>query len=554
MLLPGLDSLPLIDRDEPRFAHATVEMMYRGEWVIPYFNDEYRFDKPPLTYWWMRAHFAVFGVNEFSARLHSVIGSALCGLLIFGFARRLGCDNLRAFLAGTAWLTCLQVLVHSRMAVADMPLILFVVLAMRALWELQNRDPGHPFSKCLSDPWFYILGLSMGMGFLAKGPLAQFIPLLAIILWGGINRWHKRPSPNFVRLLLYFLASAPLWLGMMAAWGIPALIATGGEFYDVGIGRHVVERGSSAFNDRLYIPGVYYFLAMIPFLLPWSPRLPDVMKNAWNRDDPSQTSSFLLAWLLSPILIFSFYATQLPHYILPGYPAFFLLLFLNDVRHPVKWFGKTVSIICVILPFGGAAFLFLSAAIVPTDGEMTDLKHLLQSASLAVLLLGIASWLIWKHRTVAALALALPAALVIIPTARNARKAHVTLRLQETLEDHEFDSRVSWKFNEPSLIWYFDDGENFKWSKWSELVRQPDSGKILMVLEHRRWRIDDKTVGAILRREEKIPPTKDRRGTPDWDKAVASLPSHLKWKEVTAVGWSPATSSWIEIVAFVQEK
>jgi hypothetical protein len=35
---------------------------------------------------------------------------------------------------------------------------------------------------------------------------------------------------------------------------------------------------------------------------------------------------------------------------------------------------------------------------------------------------------------------------------------------------------------------------------------------------------------------------------------VASLPSHLKWKEVTAVGWSPATSSWIEIVAFVQEK
>ena len=40
MLLPGLESLPLIDRDEPRFAHATVEMMYRGEWVVPYFNDE----------------------------------------------------------------------------------------------------------------------------------------------------------------------------------------------------------------------------------------------------------------------------------------------------------------------------------------------------------------------------------------------------------------------------------------------------------------------------------------------------------------------------------
>jgi 4-amino-4-deoxy-L-arabinose transferase-like glycosyltransferase len=38
-----------MDRDEPRFAQATVEMMVRGTWTIPYFNDEYRFDTPPLT-------------------------------------------------------------------------------------------------------------------------------------------------------------------------------------------------------------------------------------------------------------------------------------------------------------------------------------------------------------------------------------------------------------------------------------------------------------------------------------------------------------------------
>ncbi|NIP93365.1 MAG: phospholipid carrier-dependent glycosyltransferase, partial [Akkermansiaceae bacterium] len=219
MLLPGLDSLPLIDRDEPRFAHATVEMMYRGEWIIPYFNDEYRFDKPPLTYWWMRLHFGIFGINEFAARLHSASGSLFCALLIFGFARRLGCDNLRAFLAGAGWLTCLQVLIHSRMAVADMPLILFLVLTMRALWELQNRDPARPFSKCFSDPWFYLLGTSIGLGFLAKGPLAQFIPLLAILLWALLNRLHQRPSPNLGRLLACFLCSAPLWLGLMAAWG-----------------------------------------------------------------------------------------------------------------------------------------------------------------------------------------------------------------------------------------------------------------------------------------------------------------------------------------------
>jgi hypothetical protein len=34
---------------------------------------------------------------------------------------------------------------------------------------------------------------------------------------------------------------------------------------------------------------------------------------------------------------------------------------------------------------------------------------------------------------------------------------------------------------------------------------------------------------------------------------VASLPPTLKWKEVKVIGWSPATSSWIEVVAIVSE-
>jgi 4-amino-4-deoxy-L-arabinose transferase-like glycosyltransferase len=85
-LLPGIWELPLMDRDEPRFAHATVEMKERGEWVVPYFNDEYRFDKPPLTYWWMRANFELFGINEFSARLHSVQSSWRIALVLFLFA------------------------------------------------------------------------------------------------------------------------------------------------------------------------------------------------------------------------------------------------------------------------------------------------------------------------------------------------------------------------------------------------------------------------------------------------------------------------------------
>ena len=61
--------LPLVDRDEPRFAEASREMIERGDYVVPYFNDRYRFDKPPLTYWAQVASYRVFGQNPFAARL-----------------------------------------------------------------------------------------------------------------------------------------------------------------------------------------------------------------------------------------------------------------------------------------------------------------------------------------------------------------------------------------------------------------------------------------------------------------------------------------------------
>ena len=48
--LAGTWSLPLIDRDEPRFAEAAREMRERADFVVPYFNNEFRFDKPPLTH------------------------------------------------------------------------------------------------------------------------------------------------------------------------------------------------------------------------------------------------------------------------------------------------------------------------------------------------------------------------------------------------------------------------------------------------------------------------------------------------------------------------
>jgi 4-amino-4-deoxy-L-arabinose transferase-like glycosyltransferase len=88
--LAGTWSLPLIDRDEPRFAEASREMIQRADYVIPYFNNQLRLDKPPLAYWAQVASYRIFGESDFSARFPSAIAAALTALVIVAWGYRIG--------------------------------------------------------------------------------------------------------------------------------------------------------------------------------------------------------------------------------------------------------------------------------------------------------------------------------------------------------------------------------------------------------------------------------------------------------------------------------
>ena len=131
----------LIDRDEPRFAEASREMIERGNYIVPYFNNQLRLDKPPLTYWAQVASYHIFGENDFAARFPSAIAAALTALLIFAWGRRMGGEKL-GWWAAIIFTLSLQTFVHAKAAVADMWLVLFVTLASWAGYELFQR-PTH---------------------------------------------------------------------------------------------------------------------------------------------------------------------------------------------------------------------------------------------------------------------------------------------------------------------------------------------------------------------------------------------------------------------------
>jgi 4-amino-4-deoxy-L-arabinose transferase-like glycosyltransferase len=329
----GTWSIPLIDRDEPRFAEASREMIERGDYIVPHFNNQLRLDKPPLAYWAQVASYRLFGENDFAARFPSAIAAALVALSIFAWGSRLGREGV-GWWAAIIFTLSLQTLIHAKAAVADMWLVLFMTTAFWAGWELlfgKRATPNSETSPQTSNLkhqtfglWWFVFYLSLALGFLAKGPIA-WMPLLAIAVAKLILR-DVDPAQRFK-----FVRGISLMLAIVALWGVPALIQTHGEFFRIGIGRHVVGRSFGAMEGHganslgvylLLLP--FYFVTIFASFFPWSIKLPALAKKLWR--DRDRIDIYLLCGAGVIFVIFTLIKTKLPHYTLPAFPLLSLLL------------------------------------------------------------------------------------------------------------------------------------------------------------------------------------------------------------------------------------
>jgi 4-amino-4-deoxy-L-arabinose transferase-like glycosyltransferase len=338
----GTWSLPLIDRDEPRFAEASREMIQRADYVVPYFNNQLRLDKPPLAYWAQVASYRIFGENDFSARFPSAIAAALTALVILAWGRRIATSGL-GWWAAIIFTLSLQTFLHAKAAVADMWLVLFVTLAHWAGYELLQRPtPNSEQTNRTSQIkhqtsifWWLTFYLSLAFGFLAKGPIA-WVPLLSVVTTISVARdWQLSRHFKFPRGIVLMLA-------VVAIWGIPALFQTHGEFFAIGIGRHVVRRslatmeGHGANSLAMYLLLLpFYFVTVFVSFFPWSIKVPWLIRRLWRNKKtgagtPGYSGKLIDTYLFTGIgiifVIFTLVSTKLPHYTLPAFPLLALLL------------------------------------------------------------------------------------------------------------------------------------------------------------------------------------------------------------------------------------
>jgi 4-amino-4-deoxy-L-arabinose transferase-like glycosyltransferase len=338
LLLAGNWILPLTDRDEARFAEASREMIQRGDYVVPWFNGQWRFDKPVLIYWCQMASYQMFGENGFAARFPSVLFTTATALLLVRWGRK-RMNAKTGFLAGAMFVAGLHVALIGRV-------VFFFTLAVWSGWELTR--PENPSRKT----WWWIFYVTLALGFLAKGPVA-WLPLGGMIL-GRVFR-----KDSFRLPLWETVVGLVVTVALAALWGIPAMIQTQGQFFNVGVGEHVVFR-SVGVIDGHGLAGMAGFIALMPLyfltffvsFFPWSTRVPSALHCWWPERKRDDLGWYLLTQALLVFVVFSFVRTKLPHYTMPAFPclALWLARQISVEEKSFAWFQKRFLAMAVFIP------------------------------------------------------------------------------------------------------------------------------------------------------------------------------------------------------------
>jgi 4-amino-4-deoxy-L-arabinose transferase-like glycosyltransferase len=309
----GIGGPPLYDLDEGAFTEATREMIASGNYITPHKDGKPRYDKPALIYWLQAASVQALGLNELALRLPSALAASLWILALWGFVRE-RLDVPTATVAALTMALSLQVSVIAKAAVADAVLNLFIALTFFEIYRYSlEQRPGIALRAFL---W-------MGLGFLTKGPVAVFFPLvvsLGFFLSRGESRILWRAAFNPLGWLIFLAVAGP--------WYLAIYLDDGPGFFASFFLKHNAGRFGGALHGHsgsLF----YYFIVLPLILLPftgWFLRLLPGLVLGWRRALADPLDRFLWLWFLAVFVFFSFSGTKLPHYMLYGATPLFILM------------------------------------------------------------------------------------------------------------------------------------------------------------------------------------------------------------------------------------
>jgi 4-amino-4-deoxy-L-arabinose transferase-like glycosyltransferase len=317
--LLGNGRVGLWDRDEPRYAETSRQMVQSGDWVVPHYLDRPRTAKPALIYWCQATAMEIFGDNEFAARFPSAIATGLLLVVLSAVLwRPLGSQLTlwTVFIFATSGLT----IAAAKMCITDAVLLLWVTIGQICLYALWRGN--RSWSVVI------ILSVMIGLAGLTKGPVILGIEATTLIALGFFRLLDRKKalppfSSNAVNAgsgkssALKILVGLVIVIAFVVPWVLMVNHRASG-FILTGLKHDVWDRMMTPLEQHVGPPG-YYFLTIWLTFFPWSLLLPLAIGVAiHHRNNPR--SRFALSAILGPWIMLECVRTKLPHYLLPVFP------------------------------------------------------------------------------------------------------------------------------------------------------------------------------------------------------------------------------------------
>jgi len=455
--LPGLSKLPVIDRDEARFAQASAQMAESGDLINIRFQDQARNKKPAGIYWLQTGAIKALGKNGerqiWVHRLPSVLGALLAVLATYwGAARMIG--RRGAFVAASLLATSALMVFEAHIAKTDAVLCGLAACCFASLAHLRNGDSKVPV---------WVFWISLGASIMIKGPVVPLLVMLTLItlaIWERRNRWMKKLL-NWPAIIVFIL----IWL----PWAITIWVATDGAFFAESLGKDFGGKIVSAQEKHPGPPGYYFatiWITLWPACLLLIPGFAFAIRAVKNNNNSDavvvKAIRLCLAWILPYWVLTEIMPTKLPHYTLPLFPALCVmaaaaaltLFSANEFRitrriNAIIYLIITMALIAIIMAasgyFGDTNPVYYGLGIASGIGAIIAVFALWRgNMRLSLIAMGIST-----------IVLSIPTYHFILPGLAQLRTSDRLVALFEAENIYGKTELVSPDFTEPSLVYHF---------------------------------------------------------------------------------------------------
>lgn len=320
---------PLMDTTEARYANIALIMSKTKDWITPYFDYGVPYwGKPPLAFWFQALSYDIFGIHDFTPRIPSFLITLLTAWIVYRAMITLK-DQKTALWAIIIYFSSLLVYTLSGVVLLDQYLTFAVTLSYVSFIMLINGYRGY---------WGYLFFIGLGIGLLAKGPLALVLVGGVIFLWIIFSFKQRIKTLS----LLPWIKGTILMLLIALPWYVLAEHKTPGFLHYFIIGEHFDRFLDPGWKGDLYghahlKPRGTVWLMWLYCSLPWGligivlvikNLLSKIKRKVILKQLKTDEISFYLLWMLFPMIFFTFSANITQTYILYGFPALGILLSL----------------------------------------------------------------------------------------------------------------------------------------------------------------------------------------------------------------------------------